>query len=356
MVLSLTKCFPKNYIMKNLFLLLTFIGLLSLSVFSQETKEYKAGCIMFYNLENLFDTIPGDNDKEFAPNSEKQWNTKRYFDKMENMASVIVGVGADFTGTAPAIVGLSEIENITVLKDLVKAPSIKKYNYQIVHFDGVDYRGVDCALLYRPEFFTVTNTEMYHVYTEDSTFRTRDQLLVSGMYDGEEMHFIILHWPSRRGGEKRSASKRAAAADVTRYIVDSLLAVNPKAKVVCMGDLNDDPIDASVKEHLNTTCNKEEAVLPKLYNPMEELYKKGIGSLAYQDKWNLFDQIVITPAFLEKDKSSYRFHQAFVYNKPFLMQKEGKFKGYPFRTYVGNTYMGGYSDHFPTYIYVIKEK
>jgi exonuclease III len=344
-------------IMKKLFLSFAFLAFVGISLFSQETKEYKAGCVVFYNIENLFDTIPGSNDKEFAPDSDKKWNTEKYFEKMETMASVIVGIGADFTGAPPAIVGLSEIENMTVLKDLVNAPSIKKYNYQIVHFDGSDYRGVDCALLYRPEFFTVTHTAMHVVRTpEDTAFRTRDQLLVSGIYDGEEMHFIILHWPSRRGGEKRSEPKRAAAADVTRHIVDSVLAINPKAKVICMGDLNDDPIDKSVKEHLNTSATKEAAVLPKLYNPMEELYKKGIGSLAYQDKWNLFDQIVMTPEFLEKDKSSYRFYQAFVYNKPFLMQKEGKFKGYPFRTYVGNTYMGGYSDHFPVYIYLIKEK
>jgi len=170
------------------------------------------------------------------------------------------------------------------------------------------------------------------------------------------MHFIILHWPSRRGGEKRSEPKRAAAADVTRHIFDSILNINPNAKIICMGDLNDDPIDQSVKTHLNATGTKEEAILPKLYNPMEDLYKKGIGSLAYQDKWNLFDQIIMTPEFLKQDKTSYRFHQAFIYNKPYLMQKEGKFKGYPFRTYVGNTFMGGYSDHFPVYIYLIKEK
>jgi hypothetical protein len=343
--------------MKNSLFLIAFIGLLSLSTFAQEKKEYKVGTIVFYNIENLFDTIPGDNDKEFAPDSDKKWNTEKYFAKMETMASVIVGIGADFTGTPPAIVGLSEIENMTVLKDLVNAPSIKKYNYKIVHFDGSDYRGVDCALLYRPEFFTVTNTAMHKVrVADDSTFRTRDQLLVSGLYDGEEMHFIILHWPSRRGGEKRSMPKRAAAAEVTRHIIDSILVLNPKAKVICMGDLNDDPIDKSVKEHLNTSATKEGAILPKLYNPMEDLYKKGIGSLAYQDKWNLFDQIVITPEFLVTDKTSYRFFEAHVYNKPFLMQKEGKFKGYPFRTYVGNTYMGGYSDHFPAYIYLIKEK
>lgn len=343
--------------MKKSFVLFILLILIGITGFSQTQKEYKVGCIAFYNIENLFDTIPADNDAEFAPNSEKQWNTERYFQKMESMASVIVEIGADFTGTAPAIIGLSEIENITVLQDLVKAEPIKKYNYQIVHFDGSDYRGVDCAFLYRPEFFTVTHTAMHVVRTpDDPDFRTRDQLVVSGIYDGEEMHFIILHWPSRRGGEKRSEPKRAAAAEVTRHIFDSILNINPNAKIICMGDLNDDPIDNSVKIHLNTTGTKDEAILPKLYNPMVELYKKGIGSLAYQDKWNLFDQIIMTPEFLKPDKSSYRFHQVFVYNKPYLAQKEGKFKGYPFRTYVGNTYMGGYSDHFPVYIYLIKEK
>lgn len=355
MVLSLTK-FRKKIMKKSILFFIVFI-LIGITSFGQTQKEYKVGCIAFYNIENLFDTIPGDNDSEFTPSSEKQWNTERYFQKMETMASVMVEIGADFTGTAPAIVGLSEIENITVLEDLVKAEPIKDYNYQIVHFDGSDYRGVDCALLYRPEFFTVTHTAMHVVRTpDDPNFRTRDQLVVSGIYDGEEMHFIILHWPSRRGGEKRSAPKRAAAADVTRHIFDSILNINPNAKIICMGDLNDDPIDKSVKTHLNVTGTKEDAILPKLYNPMEELYKKGIGSLAYQDKWNLFDQIIMTPEFLNSDKSSYRFHKAHIYNKTYLTQKEGKFKGYPFRTYVGNTYMGGYSDHFPVYIYLIKEK
>jgi len=347
----------KTLFMKKILLISLICFLFSNLISAQNEKEYKVGCVAFYNIENLFDTIPGANDLEFAPNTEKKWNTEKYFAKMETMASVFVQIGADVTGTPPAIIGLSEIENMTVLKDLVNAPSIKKYNYQIVHFDGSDYRGVDCALLYRPEYFTVTHTAMHVVRTpDDPDFRTRDQLIVSGMFDGEEMHFIILHWPSRRGGEKRSAPKRAAAAEVTRHIIDSVSAINPNAKIIVMGDLNDDPIDASVKKHLKTAGVKEEAIAPILYNPMEELYKKGIGSLAYQDKWNLFDQIIMTPSFLEKDKTSYRFYQAGIFNKPFLMQSEGRFKGYPFRTYVGNTYMGGYSDHFPAYIYLIKEK
>jgi hypothetical protein len=340
---------------KNLLILaIVFFGI-NLA-YGQTEKQYKIGCIAFYNLENLFDTIPGDNDQEFAPNTAKVWNTKKYFEKMDNMATVINGIGADVTGSAPAVIGLSEVENITVLNDLVKADPIKQYNYQIVHFDGSDRRGVDCALLYRPEFFTVTKTAMYKLVTDIPNFITRDQLVVTGMYDGEEMTFIILHWPSRSGGQKPSMPKRAAAADLTRQICDSILNVNPAAKIVVMGDLNDDPIDASVKKHLNTAGTKEEAVLPKLYNPDEELFKKGIGSLAYDDNWNLFDQVIISPSFLDKDKTSYRFYQAHIYNKPFLMQKEGKFKGYPFRTYVGNNYMGGYSDHFPSYIYIIEEK
>lgn len=340
--------------MRFIYILICLTFLYS-ALYSQSEKTYNVGCIAFYNIENLFDTIPGSNDSEFAPTSKKKWNTKKYFEKIDNMAYVISGIGSDMHANPPAVIGLSEIENITVLKDLVKSKHIKNYNYQIVHFDGPDYRGVDCALLYRPEFFKLTNTAMHRIIDSvDTKFRTRDQLLVSGNYDGEEMHFVILHWPSRRGGEKRSLPKRIIAANLTRRIVDSLTNINPNAKVFCMGDLNDDPIDISVKKYLKATDNKEELKKGKLYNPMEELFKKGIGSLAYHDKWNLFDQIIMTPALINDDKSSYRFHQAYVYNKTFLTQKEGRYKGYPFRTFIGNSYKGGYSDHFPVYVYIIK--
>lgn len=342
--------------MKRFFLIGSFFFFITYILNAQEAKEYKIACIAFYNVENLFDTIPGKNDVEFSPAGGKKWNTAKYYAKIDTLGSVINRIGREITNTAPAIVGVSEIENISVLEDLVKADGIKKYNYQIVHFDGPDYRGVDCALLYRPEYFTVTNTAMHNVYTpDDPKFRTRDQLLISGKFEGEDMHFIVLHWPSRSGGEKRSAPKRFAAATVTRNIVDSILNIDPNSKIVIMGDLNDDPDNKSVKKYMNTTSNKDKAQLPYLYNTMEPLFNKGIGSLAYQDKWNLFDQIIITPAFLNNNKSSYRFYQAYVFNKTFLMQKEGRFKGYPLRTYVGNTYVGGYSDHFPTYIYIIKE-
>jgi endonuclease/exonuclease/phosphatase family metal-dependent hydrolase len=235
--------------MKHILLSISFLLIIG-GLWAQEEKEYTVGCIAFYNIENLFDTINDPDiyiNHEFTPESDKKWNTEKYFKKLGNIAKVIDGIGADFTGSAPAILGLSEIENISVLEDLVKEEQIAKYDYQIVHFDGPDHRGVDCALLYRPEFFEVSNTEMYTVTMDDPEWTTRAQLLVSGNYDGEEMHFIVLHWPSRRGGEKKSSPKREAAADVTRHIVDSILAIDENAKVVVMGDLNDDPVNSSVK-------------------------------------------------------------------------------------------------------------
>lgn len=341
--------------MRKIYIILFILIILISNISGQNEKQYNVGCIAFYNLENLFDTLPGDNDKEFTPNGGKNWNTPKYFEKLNNMATVISQVGVDITGGAPAILGVSEVENISVLEDLVKADPIKKYNYQIVHIDGSDKRGVDCALLYRPEFFTPKKISMYKLVTDIPDFVTRDQLTITGEYDGEEMTFIVLHWPSRSGGEKKSRPKRIAAANLTKHIADSILNTNANAKIVIMGDLNDDPVDPSVKKYLNTNDKKDKISTEILFNPMEELYKKGVGSLAYNDKWNLFDQIIISTPFLEKDKTSYRFYQAHVFNKAFLLQKEGRFKGYPLRTYVGNTYMGGYSDHFPVYIYIIKE-
>ncbi|MCF0206609.1 MAG: endonuclease/exonuclease/phosphatase family protein, partial [Bacteroidales bacterium] len=183
--------------MRHLFFICgIFLFLACEFAFAQEKKEYKVGTIAFYNLENLFDTLPGPNDKEFTPDAPKNWNTKKYFEKIDRMGKVIVQIGADFTGTAPMVVGVSEVENITPLNDLVNSESMKPYGYKIVHIDGPDRRGVDCALLYRPEYFKVTNVRMHKVVSEQEGFITRDQIVVSGLYDGEEMHFIVLHWPS----------------------------------------------------------------------------------------------------------------------------------------------------------------
>lgn len=342
--------------MKHLILISLVLFFIFNNAYSQEKKQYKISCIAFYNIENLFDTIPGENDTEFTPQGNKNYNTEKYFHKINNMAYVLSQIGAETTGLPPFVIGLCEIENRSVLEDLVKAEPIAKYNYSIIHKDGPDHRGVDCALLYVKDVFKPTNINTYRVLDpENPKWNTRDQLLVSGIFENEIMHFIVIHWPSRRGGQKASEPKRFLAATVTRHIIDSLLNLDPNSKIFVMGDFNDDPTNKSIKNILKTKSKKEDTTIPYLFNPMETLYKKGIGSLAYQDKWNLFDQIIISPALVSKDKTKYTYYQAGIFNKPFLMQADGRFKGYPFRTYVGDTFTGGYSDHFPAYMFIIKE-
>jgi hypothetical protein len=181
-------------------------------------------------------------------------------------------------------------------------------------------------------------------------------LIVSGMLDGEKIHLIVNHWPSRSGGEKRSRSKRIKAAKLNRQIVDSLFSEDPYAKVITMGDFNDDPTSPSVKDHLKAQRKVEGLKMKELYNPMEDLAKKGLGSLAYRDSWNLFDQIIISTELTKKDFSSYRFYKAGIYNKTYLVNAHGRYKGYPYRSFANGGYTGGYSDHFPVYVYLVKEK
>jgi hypothetical protein len=332
--------------------------ILTLSGYSQEKKSYQVACVGFYNLENLFDTINDIENaisEEFTPSGPKQWTQKRYHEKLSNMAFVISKVATDITPDGLAVLGVSEIENRGVLEDLVKEDAIKDRNYKIAHYDSPDRRGVDVGLLYQPKYFKVTHTASHILHMEDSNFRTRDQLVVTGLMNGEEMHFIVNHWPSRSGGEKRSRPKRNAAGQLTRHIVDSLLNLNPNAKIMVMGDLNDDPINPSVKDHLRTEGKIEKLEEGDLFNPYYKLYRDGIGSLAYRDTWNLFDMVIVSQGLLGEDKNDYKFYTARVYNKNYLKQKEGAYAGYPKRTFSGGVYTAGYSDHFPVYIVLIKE-
>lgn len=346
----------KNAISRLLTLALVLV--LTLSGFAQEKRDFKVVCVAFYNVENLFDTLntPGVNDIEFTPDGPNKWNSPKYFEKLDNLARVIAEIGTDFTPHGPAILGVSEIENRDVLEDLVKREAIASRNYQVVHYDGPDRRGVDVALLYQPEYFKVTNTKSYRLTIPGrDNFFTRDQLLVSGELHGELMHFIVAHWPSRSGGESRSRPLRVAAADLGRHIVDSLLRVDPNAKVILMGDLNDNPDNLSITKHLRAVAEVKDMKDDNLYNPFFNLYKKGIGSLAWRDTWSLFDMHLVSKSLTDTDYSSYRFYRAGVFNKKFLQQASGRFKGYPFRTYVGGQYRGGFSDHFPTYVLLVKE-
>lgn len=341
--------------------LLLSLFCISLS-FSQAEKDYKINTIAFYNLENLFDyeddPITFDNDR--TPEGKDHWTQEIYEAKLVNMAKVISEIGADITGTSPALIGVSEIENRRVLEDLLNQRSLVEKDYGIVHFDSPDRRGIDVALLYQKRLFTPTNYKAYELVIyddQDSSKRiyTRDQLLVSGMLDGEKIHVIVNHWPSRSGGEARSRPKRIKAAELNKRILDSLFSENPYAKIITMGDLNDDPTSPSVKDVLKAKSDRENMEIKELYNPMAELFKNGLGTLAYRDSWNLFDQIILSTEFAKKDYSTYRFYKAGIFNKNYLVTPRGQYKGYPFRSFV-NGFTGGYSDHFPVFIYLIKER
>ena len=275
------------------------------------------------------------------------------------MAKVISEIGAEVTKNMPALIGVAEIENRKVLEDLANQPILLSKDYGIVQFDSPDKRGIDVALLFQKSLFRPLNTSTHEllIYDSDTEKRvyTRDQLLVSGYLDGDLIHVIVNHWPSRRGGEARSRSKREKAATLNKKIIDSLFDIDPYAKIITMGDLNDDPTNTSVKKVLAAKSKKEDVPLKGLYNPMYAMSKKGIGSLAWRDSWNLFDQIIISKGFLDKDYSSYKYYKAGVFNENYLANPRGRYKGYPYRSFANGVYTGGYSDHFPVFMYLIKE-
>lgn len=332
------------------------------TILSQEKKTYKVNTIAFYNVENLFDTLddPITYDDDRTPNGKDHWTEEIYKDKLKNMAKVISEIGADVTKNAPAILGVAEIENRKVLEDLANEPVLLPKDYGIVQFDSPDRRGIDVALLYQKSLFRPVNTSVHEllIYSNNDAKKrvyTRDQLLVSGYLDGDLIHVIVNHWPSRSGGEARSRYKREEAAALNKKIIDSLFDIDPYAKVITMGDLNDDPDNDSVKKVLGAKSEKKDVKLKGLYNPMYNMSKKGIGSLAWRDSWNLFDQIIVSKGLLDKDYSSYRYYKAGVFNKNYLANPRGRYKGYPYRSFANGAYTGGYSDHFPVYVYLIKE-
>ena len=344
------------------YLLFALLFTCILSVNAQEKKKFRVHTVAFYNLENLFDTIndPNKND-EASPMMELKVNrTEVYKKKVHNMARVLADIGSDLNHNAPTVIGVCEIENVNVLEDVVNDPLLLAKDYGIVHFESPDNRGIDVALIYQKKFFQVTNKSTHTVKIIDDIsgkrINTRDQLLVTGELEGEKMHFIVNHWPSRSGGEARSRPKRIAAAKVNKRIIDSLQSINPYAKIVTMGDLNDDPTNASVKDVLKAERNKDKVDFKGIYNPYIDMFKKeGLGTTAYRDAWSLFDQIMFTKPFLEKDYSNFTFFKAGIYNKKYLENKEGRYKGYPLRSFSNGNFTDGFSDHFPVYIQLIKE-
>ncbi len=312
--------------------------------------------IAFYNLENLFDTIHdnGKNDYEFLPDGTNKWGKMKYENKLTNMSKVLAELCTDRLPKGAAIIGVSEIENRRVLEDLLKQPALKNRGYQIIHHEGPDRRGVDCAFFYNPRFFQLESSRLVpYIYPDnDTTYATRGFLLASGKMAGENLHVIVNHWPSRAA----VSFYRELGGTQVRAIKDSILAADPDAKVIIMGDLNDDPKDKSVSDALGAKHKIKDCGNHDLYNPWwDMLYKTGQGTLLYDGKWNLFDQIIFTGNMLGKDRSTLKYYKNEVFLRDYLIQQEGRFKGNPKRTHASGVWLNGYSDHLPAIIYLVKE-
>jgi predicted extracellular nuclease len=314
--------------------------------FSRRRKYVPIYTVAFYNLENLFDTKDDHRtlDDDFLPDSEKRWNKKRYESKLFKLGKAISKVGYDKAQKPPSVVGLAEVENKEVVAQLLRSKHLKNKDYGIVHYDSPDERGIDTALIYQKSTFEVIDTKTISLLLFNEFGQrdyTRDVLHVTGTLNKERLHILVNHWPSRRSGAEETKNKRIQAAQTVRQVVEEIQETEKNPGILIMGDFNDDPHSESIKEHLLT---------PSLINPMEKIMGLDRGSLNHKRKWNLFDQIILSHNFLKMERGTHHFAHADIFDKRFLTEWNGKYKGNPFRTYAGRKYLGGYSDHFPVYV------
>ena len=339
------------------------IGILLAFLPASAQKKYSVYGVGFYNQENLFDTChdEGKRDYDFLPTGSYKWNAMKYNHKLNNMSRALADMGTDvLPNIGCAIIGLAEVENSKALDDLVAQPALSARNYQYVHIEGPDRRGIDCALLYNPSLFSVKNTRLVpyvQKLKKDSAFYTRGFLTVSGTLADENVAVIVCHLPSRFS----ESFYRELGAEQVKAIKDSLLNDDPNCKVFVMGDMNDDPIDKSMAGILKGKANIKDVNQGDMYNPWYNiLVKEGVGTLLYQGSWNLFDQILVTPNLLNKDDkkdfSSLKFWKNQIFKRDYLFQTEGKYKGSPKRTTAGGVWLDGYSDHLPVVVYLVKEQ
>jgi endonuclease/exonuclease/phosphatase len=339
------------------------IGVLLAFLPASAQKKYSVYGVGFYNQENLFDTChdEGKRDYDFLPTGSYKWNAMKYNHKLNNMSRALADMGTDvLPNIGCAIIGLAEVENSKALDDLIAQPALSARNYQYVHIEGPDRRGIDCALLYNPSLFSVKNTRLVpyvQKLKKDSAFYTRGFLTVSGTLADENVAVIVCHLPSRFS----ESFYRELGAEQVKAIKDSLLNDDPNCKIFVMGDMNDDPIDKSMAGILKGKGNIKDVNEGDMYNPWYNiLVKEGVGTLLYQGSWNLFDQILVTPNLLNKDDkkdfSSLKFWKNQIFKRDYLFQTEGKYKGSPKRTTAGGVWLDGYSDHLPVVVYLVKEQ
>ncbi len=338
--------------MKKVILVLTVL------LASQFVMAQKKVCIAFYNQENLFDTIddPHKNDNEYLPGAKKEWNTEKYTNKINHMARVIASMNEE---QAPDILGMCEVENKAMAEAVAGTEALKKAKYTAVHFEGPDERSIDNALLFKSGMFKLISAKPIPVHAASfPELKTRDILLVK-LETKNKVQLVVLvnHFPSRLGGEEASEPKRWAAAQVLRSTCDSLLKLNPLENIIIMGDFNDEPTNRSMDSVLRAKGSEYDLNNGNLFNAMYELKQNGDGSHYYKGHFSMLDQLIISSSVANcTGKLCYEKASATIYKQPWMLEQEGKYKGSPLRTFVGDKYFNGYSDHLPVFIYLSLKK
>ncbi|MES2560077.1 MAG: endonuclease/exonuclease/phosphatase family protein [Bacteroidota bacterium] len=329
------------------------IALIFFTATQFSVKAQKQFCVGFYNQENLFDTIddPHKNDNEFLPAGKNSWNTEKYLNKLDHMSRVIASMN---DGKGADVLGMCEVENSAVLKDLTATATLRKIGYGFVHFEGPDERSIDNALLYQSKKISVLTSVAYPViFNENLNSKTRDILLVKLLDKKTKASFIVLvnHFPSRLGGETESAPKRNNAASILRGIYDSISKADPSMPVLMVGDFNDYPSNESMGKVLNAKAHIAELNSNDLFNAMYELHEQKKGSHYYRGEWGTLDQIIMSNNIVNcTGKVCYKPASVTIYKQDWMLEQEGKYKGAPLRTFAGSKYTNGYSDHLPVYV------
>lgn len=343
-----------NYFLSSLIALL-FLGSCATSV-KKSDKQYasaETATFMFYNVENLFDTIdnPNTRDDEFTPQGEKRWNSERYYKKLENLSTVVALADAN---QFPAFIGVSEVENKTVLEDWASMPAMKPHNYEVVHYDSNDGRGIDVGLLYQANVFQLLHSELIPVdyEPEPEQYPLREILYVKGIfYQTDTLHIFVNHWKSRRGGENETAYLRVKSANTLRKKTDELLNENADAKIIICGDMNDEPENKSLLVSLGAEKSPEAAQETGLYNLMYHKSVKDLGTYSYRGSWNMLDNLIVSRGFLNSETGYIvdEIEGEIVYDNKILYDNPKANGPVPSKTYGGDNYYGGYSDHLPVY-------
>lgn len=304
--------------------------------------------VAFYNVENLFDTLndPLTLDEDFTPEGKLQWNSLRYAEKLSRISEVVDLL----PGEMPAFIGLCEIENRAVLTDLVKQPNLRSNEYAIIHADSPDERGIDVAALYDPTRLTDVHFDYYTIALPDAKDFTRDVLHVKARLRNEWIHFFVNHWPSRSGGQAESEPNRIAVAQLVSEKVSTLLREDAGAKIVIMGDFNDHPVDKSMLDVLQAKNTKDAS----LYNQMYAIHAKGEGSYFYKGEWGALDQMITSKQMMESTGLHVTEQSAGVLRDEKLLFRDKEGVARPSRSYAGDAYKGGYSDHLPVYLILSK--